>query len=144
MDWYESTDGVISSVFPVNTQNVIITPGLRKYKKGYEAPFDAHREQGNAAIDSATGVLCLGYGFNDEHLQTHLMAKLKKGTKGLLLTRSLSDSAQTVISVAPNFIALSAYTEGGISGTLITQSTGESVIPNVNYWDIEQFVKGVL
>ena len=144
LDWYESTDGVISSVFPVNAQKVIITPGLSKYKKGYETPFDAHREQGNAAIDCATGILCLGYGFNDEHLQTHLMTKLKKGTKGLLLTRSLSDNARAVISVAPNFLALSAYTEGNVSGTLITQSKGESVISNVNYWDIEQFVKGVL
>jgi hypothetical protein len=144
LDWYESSDGVISSIYPVNTQKVIITPGLSKYKKRYQTPFDTHREQGNAAIDSATGVLCLGYGFNDEHLQTHLMAKLRKGTKGLLLTRSLSDNARAVISVAPNFVAFSAYSDGPVSGTLITQSTGEFVIPDVNYWDVEQFVKGVL
>lgn len=144
LDWYSSGGGVVASVMPLTGQRLIITPGVGKYQKGYKQPFDAHREQGNAAIDSASAVLCIGYGFNDDHLQTHLSARLATGTRGLLLTRELSGNAQEVLKQSPNLVALFCHTDKTAPGTVVTTAAGSRLIPDVNWWDVEEFVKGVL
>lgn len=144
LDWYSSGGGVVASVMPLAGQRLIITPGIGKYRKGYQQPFDAHREQGNAAIDNASAVLCIGYGFNDEHLQTHLLARLAAGTRGLLLTWQLSDNAQEALKQSPNLISLSCHADKTAPGTVVTTATGSHLIPDVNWWDVEEFVKGVL
>lgn len=144
LDWYSSGGGVVASVMPLTGQRLIITPGVGKYRKGYQQPFDAHREQGNAAIDNASAVLCIGYGFNDEHLQTHLLARLAAGTRGLLLTWQLSDKALEALKQSPNLVALSCHSDKTAPGTVVTTATGSHLIPDVNWWDVEEFVKGVL
>lgn len=144
LDWYSSGGGVVASVMPLAGQRLIITPGIGKYRKGYQQPFDAHREQGNAAIDNASAVLCIGYGFNDDHLQTHLSAKLAAGTRGLLLTWQLSDKAQDALNQSPKLVALSCHTDKAAPGTIVTTAAGSHLIPDVNWWDVEEFVKGVL
>ena len=144
LDWYSTSNGVVASVLPLTTQRVIITPGVGKYRKGYQQPFDAHREQGNAVVDRASAILCVGYGFNDEHLQTHLLARLTAGVKGLLLTMSLSDSSKTALQQSANMVALSCSDDIAAPGTIVTTCTGTALIPNINWWDVEGFVKGVL
>lgn len=144
LDWYSTAAGVVSSIMPLTGERLIITPGVSKYRRGYQQPFDAHREQGNVAIDRASAVLCIGYGFNDEHLQTHLSARLAAGIKGLLITKTLSDNAQEVLRQSANLVALSRHVDNVVSGTVVTTSSCASLIPDVNWWDIEDFVKGVL
>ena len=144
LDWYSSNGSVVASVMPLTGPRLIITPGVGKYRKGYHQPFDAHREQGNAAIDNASAVLCIGYGFNDDHLQTHLLARLSAGTRGLLLTWELSANAQEALKQSPNLIALSCYADKASPGTVVTTAAGSNLIPDVNWWDVEEFVKGVL
>lgn len=144
LDWYSSNGSVVASVMPLTGPRLIITPGVGKYRKGYHQPFDAHREQGNAAIDNASAVLCIGYGFNDDHLQTHLLARLAEGTRGLLLTWELSANAQEALKQSPNLMALSCHADKAVPGTVVTTAAGSNLIPDVNWWDVEEFVKGVL
>lgn len=121
---------------------LIITPGVGKYKKGYGQPFDTHREKANAKIDAASSILCIGYGFNDDHLQTHLIGKIQRGVKTLLLTRGLSENARKVVKNAPNCKALIFDQDN--NGTVVVSQKEEVFIPNVQWWDIEFFVKEVL
>jgi len=143
LDWFMATsDTPMTSCIGTMEEPLIITPGVGKYKKGYEQPFDVHREQGNKAIDDASAILCIGYGFNDDHLQTHLTTKIKSGIKTLILTRGLSDNARKVVSESSNCKAL-VFNENP-QGTSVISSSGEEVISNVDWWDIEYFVKEVL
>ncbi len=143
LDWFMATsDTPMTSCIGTMEEPLIITPGVGKYKKGYEQPFDVHREQGNRAIDNASTILCIGYGFNDDHLQTHLTTKIKSGIKTLILTRGLSDNARKVVSESSNCKAL-VFNENP-QGTSVISSSGEEVISNVDWWDIEYFVKEVL
>lgn len=48
-------------------------------RQGYESPFDHHRSRANQEIDRAGRFLVLGYGFNDDHLETHLSPSIKGG-----------------------------------------------------------------
>ena len=142
LDWFMAGDTPMTSCIGAMEEPLIITPGVGKYKKGYEQPFDVHREQGNKAIDDASAILCIGYGFNDDHLQTHLTTQIKSGIKTLILTRGLSDNARKVVSESSNCKAL-VFNENP-QGTSVISSSGEEVISNVDWWDIEYFVKEVL
>lgn len=144
LDWFMADDMPMSSSMGLASDPLIITPGVGKYKKGYGQPFDAHRDRGNAAIDSASSIVCIGYGFNDDHLQTHLSPKLKGGTKALLLTRDLSANARTVVAQSPNCIALVNSADAAKPGTIVVRGLTEILIPDVEWWDVEHFVKGVL
>lgn len=142
LDWFMAGDTPMTSCIGNLEEPLIITPGVGKYEKGYGQPFDIHREHGNKAIDEASVILCIGYGFNDAHLQTHLTAKIKGGVKTLLITRGLSDNARKVVRESPNCKALIFSEEP--SGTLVVSNVGEKLIPNVQWWDIEYFVREVL
>src|ERR1019366_4914707 len=87
LDWYSVDDAPMRSLINLDAPRLIITPGRSKHERGYERPFDHHRALGNTAIDAASSLLVLGYGFNDSHLQTHLGPKLREGTRALVLTR---------------------------------------------------------
>lgn len=144
LDWFMAGDTPMTSSMAFSSDPLIITPGVGKYKKGYGQPFDVHRERGNAAIDGASSILCIGYGFNDDHLQTHLSPKLKGGTRALLLTHSLSPNARTVVAQSPNCTALVNSVDVKNPGTIVVRGTAETLIPSVEWWDVEKFVKGVL
>ncbi|WP_419692881.1 SIR2 family protein [Mannheimia haemolytica] len=142
LDWFMAGDVPMTSCIGKVEEPLIITPGVGKYKKGYGQPFDAHREKANEAIDSASSILCIGYGFNDDHLQTHLTGKIKSGVKTLLLTRGLSENARNVVKEAPNCKAL--IFDGDKAGTRVVSKQEETFIPNVHWWDVEFFVKEIL
>lgn len=142
LDWFMAGDIPMTSCIGCTKEPLIITPGVGKYKKGYGQPFDAHREQGNKAIDDAASILCIGYGFNDDHLQTHLTARIKNGVKTLLLTRGLSDNARKVINESSNCKALISSEDP--LGTKVICKDGEIFIPDVEWWNVEYFVKEVL
>lgn len=144
LDWYSTPNGTLSSSLNFDCPRMIITPGTQKYLKGYESPFDAHRDQGNQKIDEASSIIFVGYGFNDTHLQTHISSKLQKGTKGIILTRTLSENAQNIIKKSPQLIALSYLERQGISGTLVTTYNSSDFISETQWWDLEKFVEGVL
>ena len=79
--------------------SLIITPGLNKYREGYSVPFDIHRARANEEIDKAQRYIIIGYGFGDDHLETHLMQQLRAGKPALIQTRLLQsyDCNQSVI-----------------------------------------------
>lgn len=140
-DWYQGTSGPVACAFTLQRPRMIITPGLNKYRGGYDPPFDTHRERANREIDHASRYLIIGYGFNDEHLQTHLEPKLFEGKPTILVTRSLSPKAASLIPKSPNLIAIS---RSASKGTLATTATGAFEFPDSEMWDIENLVQEVL
>ncbi|KEH07469.1 hypothetical protein GY14_27110 [Delftia tsuruhatensis] len=123
---------------------LIITPGNNKFRNGYESPFDHHRSRANEAIDRASRFLILGYGFNDDHLETHLSPGIKGGKPTLMLTRSLSAVAKKLALANANVIALEHAVVAGISGTTVIIEQQEFFFPGTGMWDVDSFVKEVL
>lgn len=123
---------------------LIITPGHNKFRNGYESPFDHHRARANEAIGRATRFLVLGYGFNDDHLETHLSPGIKGGKPTLMLTRSLSPTARALALQYKNIIALEYAESAGVSGTAAIIDRKNFFFPNVGMWDVNLFVTEVL
>lgn len=142
LDWFKGPQGPIACSHALNRQRLIITPGLNKYRGGYDPPFDSHREAANREIDRASRFLIIGYGFNDEHLQTHLEPKLAEGKPTILLTHSLSPKAISLIQQCPSILALSSFEDE--SGTKVITQTETHLFPGVDLWDLGKLVDEVL
>ena len=140
LDWYERAGKPVRFSGDLDLSRLVITPGLNKFRSGYDSPFDVHRERANIAINAAARFLLIGYGFNDDHLETHLRPKIQSGTPSLILTYALSENAKTIIANIPSVIAIEQHPDGStvhISGHVI-QITGRDI------WSVAGFVKGVL
>lgn len=145
LDWY-ARDGrpVFYAGDLPEAIRLIITPGQNKFRNGYESPFDHHRSRANDAIDRASRYLVLGYGFNDDHLETHLSPGIKGGKPTLMLTRSLSTAARRLALMHANVIALEYANVDGTEGTLVIVEQNEFFFPGVGMWDVDSFVTEVL
>jgi hypothetical protein len=144
LDWYHRDGNPVRYAGALPLPRLIITPGLNKFRSGYESPFDKHREKGNDAIDKARRFLIIGYGFNDDHLETHLTPRIKSGVKTVILTYALSPKARELVTANKNVIAAELYEEDGAVGTRFIIEGSELFYPGINYWDLDEFVKGVL
>jgi len=141
LDWYLRGGKPIRSPFPLDLPRLMITPGTSKFRKGYERPFDHHREIGNHAIDRAASFLAIGYGFNDPHLQTHLAPAIEGGVPCLIVTRSLSAAALGLAKKGQGVIALESL---GSGGTRIHEAGNTTDLDNLELWKLETFIDEVL
>lgn len=134
-------DGVPYSVANYKTEDsLIITPGLNKYREGYSVPFDTHRSKANKEIDNAQRYIIIGYGFGDDHLETHLMQQLRGGKPALILTYSLSAKAESIVKSCKNVTAI-CY--GGGADTKVIDASGETIFSNCNLWDLHEMIREV-
>ena len=144
LDWYHREGNPVRYAGALPLPRLIITPGLNKFRSGYESPFDKQREKGNDAIDKANRLLIIGYGFNDDHLETHLTPRIKSGVKTVILTHTLSPQAREMAIANKNVVAAEFHIEGDTPGARFIIDGMETFFPNNNYWDLDGFVKGVL
>lgn len=112
LDWYRSGTEARRCGVDLDGERLIITPGINKYRAGYDSPFDKHRELANDYIDRASRLLVVGYGFNDDHLETHLEQRIRAGTPTLILTRTAGSKVRKLSDESPRCIGLSRPTSG--------------------------------
>lgn len=144
LDWYYRNGKPVRYAGELPLPRLIITPGLNKFRNGYESPFDRHRERANGAIDKASRFLVLGYGFNDDHLETHLIPRIKSGIPTLLLTHTLSDNALKLINEHTNVTAIQCGSVGGKVGSSVFVNKTEHFVPDLALWDLNDFISEVL
>jgi hypothetical protein len=145
LDWYARAGRPV--FYPGDLPDavrLIITPGHNKFRNGYESPFDHHRSKANDAIDRASRFLVLGYGFNDDHLETHLSPRIQGGKPTLMLTRTLSTVARQLALMHANVIALEHAEVAGVAGTRVIIEQKEFFFPEIGMWNVDSFVTEVL
>jgi len=144
LDWYHREGSPVRYAGTLPLPRLIITPGINKFRNGYESPFDKHREKANDAIDRARRLLIIGYGFNDDHLETHLTPQIVSGVKTLMLTQALSEKAKRISIDHKNVISVEYCNRDGIEGSNVIADGEQVFFPGIHYWDLGKFVEGVL
>lgn len=144
LDWHLRGDKPVRYEGALPATPLIITPGLNKFRGGYDSPFDLHRDRANAAIDRASRFLIVGYGFNDDHLETHLGPMIRGGKPTLLLTRSLSPNALSLVRGNDNVLALEHTTDGGQDSTRVHSGNSEVVLSGSYMWDVDGLISEAL
>lgn len=142
LDWRSLGDKAVRTSIPnARGRRLMITPGVSKYRKGYDHPFDAQIQSSNAAIDAAGAFIIVGYGFNDDHLQTHLVPKITAGIPTLILARTLTPQARAVLGEATGAIGLECLSESG-TRALLKNETVE--LEDEALWDLRELVRTVI
>jgi hypothetical protein len=75
MDWFRDKDNQIIGArtfhdSPAGYAPLMITSGIDKYRITHTESFRTIFACSDAALEKARSYLCVGYGLNDEHLQT--------------------------------------------------------------------------
>lgn len=91
-DWRRRNGEVIKTITSsTKGEKVIIYPSSNKYKSSYDSPYlDMISSFTQALKQSNTALICVGYGFNDEHLNNAITMALRTNTSLHLLAVSPS------------------------------------------------------
>jgi len=145
LDWFEVGGKIVRCPVETNKVPIIITPGASKYRESFRWAFDDQRAAGNRAATSATRLMFIGYGFNDDHLEQYLCPGFRLTKPSVIVTKDLSPNAVKVIenSQGTDVIALCAVSNTDFR-TRILSSTGEDLIVDECLWNLEGFNKGVI
>lgn len=142
LDWYRIGNEPRRCSLDLNSERLIITPGLNKYRAGYNAPFDKHRDLANDHIKKAARFLIVGYGFNDDHLQVHLRRRITDGVPTLILNLEIGRPVLDLVNSSPNCIALSK--PDSVIGTVIHTNGSSITREGDEIWDLGVLVEKIL
>ena len=143
LDWFAADDNILSIPLGRAIQSsltpLIIPPGKDKYQNTYKEPYRSVIAQADAAFLRAGAYLCIGYGFNDEHIQPKLVDAIGKGRPIVVLAKKMTEACRSLVieSSASKFVVL----ESASKGKTKAYGNGWESEYDGDLWDLEQFMK---
>lgn len=104
LDWFMAEDGSIISFplqekIPTGYTPLIVPPGKEKYSTTHEEPYRTIIEEADKEFKRAGSFLCIGYGFNDSHIQPKLISQIKSGGKPIVvITKKATDECLRLVT----------------------------------------------
>lgn len=146
LDWFVDDNGRMDSYpnitsIPTKMKPCIITPGTNKYERALEDPHRYLMSSVDRLFKEASGYMCIGYGFNDKHIQPNLLkTAIDRNKRILIVTKDLTEKIKSeIIAKAKNYIIV--YSDGA-KGTKFKSSSEaiEIVDETTEYWKLEEFM----
>lgn len=149
LDWFKTNDDQdiqlpLRYSIPDYFMPLIVTPGSTKFELTHLEPFRTIFTEADKEIEGANGFFCIGYGFNDIHVQPKLITQIKNNKPIIVLTKELTlKTKQSIIdNNCKQYILME---QANTKDTRVYSSThGEHVIPNVSYWELSEFLKLII
>lgn len=144
LDWFTDAKGEIFSFpllqeIPAGCSPLIVPPGKDKYSSTHNEPYRSIISESDKVFTTAGAYLCVGYGFNDEHIQPKLLAQIANGKPIVILVRTMTDACKHHII------------EAGIRKYLIFERSDDShtkvygngwfEIYDGQFWCLDEFLK---
>lgn len=124
-----------------NHKPLIITPGLSKYLETQLEPFRTIFTEADNEIERANTFLCIGYGFNDIHVQPKLITQIKNGKPIIVISKELTPkSKESIINTGCKNYILIEQTNTNDSRIYTSAQAGEHIIPNSNFWELSKYL----
>ncbi|KQS47571.1 hypothetical protein ASG38_09005 [Flavobacterium sp. Leaf359] len=147
LDWFETSNKEnvhlpLRKDIPQDYKPLIVTPGLSKYAETHNEPYRTIFAQADNEIQNANGYLCIGYGFNDVHVQPKLIQQIK--TKPIIvITKELTPKTKETIidGGCKNYILMEE--SNGKDTKIYSSSQGEHIIEDVSYWNLAEYLKRI-
>jgi hypothetical protein len=118
---------------------LIVPPGKEKNSTTHTEPFRNIITQADLAFENATSFLCIGYGFNDEHIQPKLISGIRSGKPIVILSKQPTDSCR--LNVMQEGIAKRIVIEdAGNERTKITINDREMELDG-DWWNLKTFIR---
>ena len=148
LDWFlDASNSPVSiplaSEVPPGCSPLIVTPGVSKYRDVLvRDPFRTVLGRADSALKTAGAYLCIGYGFNDEHVQPVLVSRVcGEGVPLVLVTKDLTEPARKILSTKtpPKYLV---FTEAD-GGTMVYSQDAPNgeMLPDVSLWQVPEFLR---
>lgn len=139
--WHSTTAGPVEILdYRKPSSRAIVIPGPTKYEEALIGRlFDSVRTEMNAVLRDAEGVMCIGFGFNDDHLQGVITERLGNKMPMLILTRDFTPKIKTLLLQFPHVVAIARDGAGAqchVGGHV--HKTDDPV------WELDRFLKAFL
>ncbi len=150
LNWYRSPNGAVYylpsvAALPSDFSPVIVTPGIDKYRRTHDEPFRTIIAGADLAMDDGRSFLCIGYGFNDDHIQPKFLEKCKREEKAIVvLAKELTLAAKKVLveGGCSRFVAFEQLKDGT---QMFSPEHRDGVeLPGVNLWSLGNLLDVVL
>lgn len=150
LDWFETSQKVpIGLPIPETPYEglapVIVTPGIDKYRRTQAEPFRTILTAADTALANADSYFCIGYGFNDEHIQPKLIEKCRTNPVPLvLITKTISPKAKDFLSSGSclNYLAIE---DNGRGSRAYSNAFADGVdLPEQCLWSLDGFLSAVI
>lgn len=144
LDWFISPDGTVASFpmtrnIPSTLQPLIIPPGKEKYSATHDEPYRTVIAEADNAFVQAGAYLCIGYGFNDEHIQPKLLAQISKGKPIVVLARTMTPACRKhIVDAGINKYLVFEYSDD--EHTKVYGNGWEETYDG-QYWLLDNFMK---
>lgn len=150
VDWFLDIHGVPvalpdNEAYTESLKPLMVTPGLTKYEITHHEPFRSIIRNSDNALAGASSYLCVGYGFNDGHIQPKLVDKVvRQSVPIVILARTLTPSAKKLLSDIgqSQFLALEKSQED--TRAYFSQEPAGTILPNCALWNLEGFLDYLL
>jgi len=147
LDWFKSENQKLYHLpfrrdIPDDYMPSIVTPGTGKYFETHKDPFRTIFSEADNAIKNANGYLCIGYGFNDEHVQPYLLDQIQRDKPIIVVTKELTNATKESIinNRCKNYVLI----EEGItpaSTKIYSSSHGEITFDDCSFWQLREYIK---
>jgi hypothetical protein len=149
IDWFKhKTNLSLMATSFLNLDNLsdvympmIVTPGNGKYKETHNNPFRTVIAEADKALRGAGSYLCIGYGFNDEHIQPIIIDENKNKNKPIVIvTKEVTSKMKELFlqNTACNCLIVS---ENAVGGSLVYYSDIETENFVEDFWCVDSFYK---
>jgi hypothetical protein len=120
---------------------LVVTPGVSKYREVHKDPFRTVMSAADTVLRGATCFVCIGYGFNDEHVQPVLVNRVMKDDIPLVVvTKKLTAQTRNAfLSVPPKRFLFFEEAPGG-SRVYTPAEPGGFVLDGISIWQLKDFV----
>ncbi len=147
LDWFrDDTDEVVAvplaRAIPDDMKPLIVTPGVAKYREVHKDPFRTVMSAADTVLRNATCYVCIGYGFNDEHVQPVLVNRvMKNGVPLLVVTKELTSQTRNAFLTVPPKRFLFVEEAPGGTKAYTPNDPGGVVLDGVTAWQLRDFMR---
>ncbi len=144
LDWFKNSSQQLVSIplarsIPNLYIPLIVTPGVQKYQETHNEPYRTVISRADECISRASCYLCIGYGFNDEHIQPKLITQIQqRNIPIVIITRKLSLKGREILSISKSTKYI-VFEEGANNVTNVTDAYGKTEIVG-EYWKLNNFI----
>ena len=146
LDWFcDATDDVIAvpitQAVPDEMKPLVVTPGVSKYREVHKDPFRTVLSAADTVLRKATCYMCIGYGFNDEHVQPVLVRRVMKDDVPLVVvTKELTAQTRNAFLNEPPKRFL--FVEEAPAGTKVYTPDDPCgvLLDGVSVWQLQTFM----
>lgn len=150
LDWFSDDTNTAcalpcSAECPDGLTPLVVTPGVHKYEITHQEPFRSVIANADAALMGAKAYLCVGYGFNDSHIQPKLVERTSRDNVPIaVLARTLTAAAKHFITQSCH-AAFVAFEQSGTGTKVYVQGHTDGIdVPDCALWDLDGFLDATL